>query len=89
MGSSSGRRGPNARSHRYVSADIVGADDLDEYGRWEQVPQLRLGLDSDTSMAGRLGALPRRALDLAGPLGLDVGFRLSRGAGRRTTTAAG
>ncbi len=25
------------RSYRYVSADIVGADDLDEYGRWEQV----------------------------------------------------
>src|SRR5262245_38159977 len=29
----------NARSYRYISADIVGADDLDEYGRWEQVPQ--------------------------------------------------
>ncbi|HEY3170988.1 MAG TPA: DUF6600 domain-containing protein, partial [Thermoanaerobaculia bacterium] len=26
-----------ARSYRYVSADIVGADDLDEFGRWEQV----------------------------------------------------
>jgi uncharacterized protein DUF6600/FecR-like protein len=26
-----------ARSYNYVSADIVGADDLDEYGRWEQV----------------------------------------------------
>jgi hypothetical protein len=26
-----------ARSYTYVSADIVGADDLDEYGRWEQV----------------------------------------------------
>src|SRR6266545_900171 len=25
------------RSYRYVSADVVGADDLDEYGRWEQV----------------------------------------------------
>ncbi len=29
----------NARSYRYVSADIVGVDDLDEYGRWEDVPQ--------------------------------------------------
>jgi hypothetical protein len=29
----------NARSYRYISADIVGADDLDESGRWEQVPQ--------------------------------------------------
>ena len=28
-----------ARSYRYVSADIVGVDDLDEYGRWEDVPQ--------------------------------------------------
>ncbi|HKF42223.1 MAG TPA: DUF6600 domain-containing protein [Thermoanaerobaculia bacterium] len=29
----------NAKSYRYISADIVGADDLDENGRWEQVPQ--------------------------------------------------
>src|SRR5439155_7056895 len=29
-----GRR-TNARSYRYVSAEIVGADDLDEYCRWE------------------------------------------------------
>jgi hypothetical protein len=28
-----------ARSHRYVSADIVGVDDLDEYGRWQDIPQ--------------------------------------------------
>ena len=26
------------RSYRYVNADIVGAEDLDEYGRWDQVP---------------------------------------------------
>ena len=31
-------RRTRARSYRYVNADIVGADDLDEYGRWEQVP---------------------------------------------------
>jgi hypothetical protein len=30
-------RRTRARSYRYVNADIVGADDLDEYGRWEQV----------------------------------------------------
>ena len=29
----------HARSYQYVSADVVGADDLDEYGRWEDVPQ--------------------------------------------------
>jgi hypothetical protein len=28
-----------ARSYHYVSADVVGADDLDDYGRWQQVPQ--------------------------------------------------
>ena len=26
------------RSYRYVNADIVGAEDLDDYGRWDQVP---------------------------------------------------
>jgi FecR protein len=30
-------RRTRTRSYQYVSADIVGADDLDEYGRWEQV----------------------------------------------------
>ncbi len=28
----------SARSYQYVSASVVGADDLDEYGRWEQIP---------------------------------------------------
>ncbi len=28
-----------AHSHQYMSADIVGADDLDEYGRWNEIPQ--------------------------------------------------
>ena len=32
-----GRRS-RARSYQYVNADIVGADDLDEYGRWENAP---------------------------------------------------
>jgi hypothetical protein len=27
-----------ARSYRYVSADIAGVDDLDAYGRWENLP---------------------------------------------------
>lgn len=27
------------RSYQYVSADVVGVDDLDEYGRWEDVPE--------------------------------------------------
>jgi hypothetical protein len=28
-----------SRSLQYMSADIVGGDDLDEYGRWDEVPQ--------------------------------------------------
>ena len=32
-----GRR-TNSRSYQYVSTAISGADDLDEYGRWENVP---------------------------------------------------
>jgi hypothetical protein len=38
VGQRDGRR-TKARSYQYVSADIVGADDLDEYGRWENAPQ--------------------------------------------------
>jgi hypothetical protein len=30
-------RQSRTRSYQYVSADIVGVDDLDEYGRWERV----------------------------------------------------
>jgi len=31
-------RQTRTRSYQYVSADIVGGDDLDEYGRWENAP---------------------------------------------------
>jgi hypothetical protein len=31
-------RRTSSRSYQYVNAEIVGADDLDEYGRWENVP---------------------------------------------------
>jgi hypothetical protein len=33
-----GDRQTRTRSYQYVSADIVGGDDLDEYGRWENAP---------------------------------------------------
>jgi hypothetical protein len=33
------RRFEHVRSSEYVHADIVGADDLDQYGRWERHPQ--------------------------------------------------
>jgi len=32
-------RTSKSRSYEYVSADIVGVDDLDEYGRWDDIPQ--------------------------------------------------
>src|SRR5207245_246138 len=28
----------HAQSLQYVSAGVVGTDDLDQYGRWEQIP---------------------------------------------------
>jgi len=28
-----------ARSYAYVTADIAGVEDLDQYGRWEQIPE--------------------------------------------------
>ncbi|HKC25053.1 MAG TPA: DUF6600 domain-containing protein, partial [Thermoanaerobaculia bacterium] len=33
------RRFRDSRAVRYVSNDVFGADDLDEYGRWENVPE--------------------------------------------------
>jgi hypothetical protein len=33
------RRSRVNRSRRYVNADISGVDDLDQYGRWSQVPE--------------------------------------------------
>jgi len=33
------RRSRDDGSRRYVAADISGVDDLDEYGRWSQVPE--------------------------------------------------
>ena len=32
------RRLKGARSYAYVSADIAGAEELDQYGRWQQIP---------------------------------------------------
>src|SRR5206468_522613 len=28
----------DSRAARYVSAEVFGADDLDQYGRWEEIP---------------------------------------------------
>ena len=32
------RRLAGARSYAYVSTDVAGAEDLDQYGRWQQIP---------------------------------------------------
>jgi len=29
----------HVRSYAYVSADVAGAEDLDQYGRWQQIPE--------------------------------------------------
>jgi hypothetical protein len=33
------QRGDNSESARYVSPDVVGSDDLDEYGTWRNTPE--------------------------------------------------
>jgi len=41
-----------AQSYQYVSHDIAGADDLDDYGRWQQVPQYGMAWSPSTVEAG-------------------------------------
>jgi hypothetical protein len=33
------RRLKGARSYAYVNADVAGAEELDQYGRWQQIPE--------------------------------------------------
>ena len=47
-----GGRYSNAASYRYVSHDISGVDDLDEYGRWQQVPNYGWAWSPTTVEAG-------------------------------------
>ena len=61
-----------ARSYAYVTADIAGVEDLDQYGRWQQIPEYGWTW-SPISVEAGLGAVPGGPLDLAGPLGLDLG----------------
>ena len=51
----------NTSSYRYVSPDIVGAEDLDPYGRWTTDPQY--GQVWVPTVDAGLGSLP------GGPLG--------------------
>ncbi len=61
-----------ARSYTYVTADIAGVEDLDQYGRWQQIPEYGW---TWSPISVEAGWAPYRAgpLDLAGPLGLDLG----------------
>ncbi len=67
------RPSPATGSRRYVSANISGVDDLDQYGRWSQIPEYGTVLEPGERVC-RLAALPRRTLGLAGPLGLELGL---------------
>ena len=82
------RRYERGRSTAYVSRQMVGYADLDEYGSWQTYPDYGAVWYPDGGGA-RLGALPRRLLDRRRRMGPDVGRRARRGATRRSTTAAG
>ncbi len=70
----------HARSDQYVSDDIAGVDDLDEYGRWDNIPNYG-SVWTPTAVAVGLGAVPRGPVDLAGPVGLDLGLDRAVGLG--------
>ncbi len=61
-------------SANYVSTDMTGYEDLDQYGDWQLRSWIRPMLAS-ASRNCRLGALPLRPLDVGRPMGLDVGGR--------------
>ena len=61
-------------SANYVSTDMTGYEDLDQYGDWQLRSWIRFMLAS-ASRNCRLGALPLRPLDVGRPMGLDVGGR--------------
>ena len=71
------RREDRFESSRYVSPDVIGYEDLDDHGRWQD-DQRRARLDSERSRGG-LGSLPLRALGVRSSLGLDVGGRRALG----------
>src|SRR5690348_12912454 len=51
---------------QYVPPDMIGGDDLYQYGQWDTVSDLG---------AGRLGAVPLRPLGMDRSVGLDLGGR--------------
>ena len=77
-----------ARSYAYVTADIAGVEDLDQHGRWQQIPDYGW---TWSPISVEAGWAPYRAgpMDLAGPLGLDLGRRGAVGLGAVPLRALG
>ena len=59
-------------SARYVNPDVVGSEDLDQYGTWKDYPDYG-AVWTPTTVAAGLGAVQLRALDLGESVGLDLG----------------
>ena len=78
----------SVRSYQYVSADIAGVEDLDRHGNWRQVPNYGWCW-TPASVVGGLAALPCRPLDLAGPVGMDLGLDGALGLGAVPLRALG
>ena len=67
-----------SRSATYVSRQMVGVAELDEYGAWQDRPRLRRRVVPERRRR-RLGAVPRTALVVVRRLGLDLGRRRAVG----------
>ena len=61
----------HSESARYVAPNVVGSDDLDEYGTWRNTPDY--GEVWTPAVGSWVGALYGRSLDLAVSLGMDLG----------------
>jgi hypothetical protein len=77
----------NARSYQYVSRDIAGADDLDQYGRWQQVPSYGWCWTPLSAPSG--GRRTAWAAGSGRTPGAGPGFPRSRGDGPPITMAGG
>ncbi len=65
-------REDGSESANYVSPEMTGYEDLDDYGHWQYVGGLRHGLGSAECRVG-LGSVSRRALGVHQPMGMDLG----------------
>ena len=70
-------REAHLQSARYLPPDVIGYEELDNYGTWRETQRLWRRLVS----IGRrgMGAVPRRPLGVGGAVGLDLGGRCSVG----------